>query len=173
MRGILLFTDPRDDKEMAAANLKAYPEGPARNPSSIQRGSVVDLSLYPGDPTTPGYASREGVRRVEMESVPRIPSLPVSWAQARVLLGALEGCGGDTETVGRSEGVGYSTGPCGAVISMENEMRGEINWIHNAIGIVNGTEGDEVVVVGNHHDAWVIGGAGEFSWAMRRCSMFL
>lgn len=57
----------------------------------------------------------------------------------------------------------YSTGPHpGAMISMENVMEDKTTWIRNSIGIINGTNEDEVVVIGNHRDAWIVGGAGEF-----------
>jgi N-acetylated-alpha-linked acidic dipeptidase len=63
--------------------------------------------------------------------------------------------------VGGIDGIDYNTGPSKAVLSMSNIMRNEINWIHNAVGVINGTSEDEVVIVGNHHDSWMIGGAGE------------
>lgn len=45
MVGTLIYDDPGDDKGMTEENgYKAYPEGPARNPSSVQRGSVQYLS---------------------------------------------------------------------------------------------------------------------------------
>jgi N-acetylated-alpha-linked acidic dipeptidase len=105
--------------------------------------------------------------RKEKKTVPKIPSLPISWLEAKPLLVALNGHGFDAKTVNRLnwvgaiDGVDYSTGPSKAVLSISNIMRGETNWIHNAIGIVNGTNEDEVVIVGNHHDSWMIGGAGE------------
>jgi len=167
MIGAVIFTDPGDDKNMTAKNYATYPDGPARNPTSIQKGSVMDLSTYPGDPTTPGYPSKEGVERKEKKTVPTIPSLPISWIEAKPLLIALNGHGVDAKTadrpnwVGGIDGVEYSSGPSEAVLSMSNIMRGETNWIHNAIGIINGTNEDEVVIVGNHHDSWMIGGAGK------------
>ena len=58
MIGTVIFTDPVDDGEITVANgYRAYPNGPARNPTSVQRGSVEFLSTYAGDPTTPGYPS--------------------------------------------------------------------------------------------------------------------
>lgn len=63
-----------------------YPAGPARNPSSIQRGSAQYLSMYPGDPTTPGYPAYENAERIEGSNIPKIPSLPISWQNARRLL---------------------------------------------------------------------------------------
>lgn len=64
----------------------AYPGGPARNPTSVQRGSVQYLSIYPGDPTTPGYPSYKDAKRTEGTNIPAIPSLPISWANAQRLL---------------------------------------------------------------------------------------
>lgn len=169
MLGMLTFTDPGDDKNMTKANGYAeYPDGPARNPSSIQRGSVAFLSTYPGDPTTPGYPSKEGSRRMEKVTVPSIPSLPLSWKEAQPLLQALNGQGVAAENVDRPNwkgvipGVGYDTGPAtGVTLEFSNVMEDRMGWIHNAVGIINGTNEDEVVIVGNHHDAWMIGGAGK------------
>jgi N-acetylated-alpha-linked acidic dipeptidase len=166
MIGAVIFTDPGDDKNMTAKNYDTYPNGPARNPTSIQKGSVMDLSTYPGDPTTPGYPSKEGSIRMEKETVPKIPSLPMSWIGARPVLMALNGFGVDAKTIDRAnwvgaiDGVKYSSGPSKATLSMSNIMKDEINWIHNAVGIINGTNEDEVVIVGNHHDSWMLGGAG-------------
>ena len=71
-----------------------YPAGPARNPTSIQRGSVQYLATYPGDPTTPGYPAYENATRVKAGNVPSIPSLPLSWNNAKYLfeqeLGGIE-----------------------------------------------------------------------------------
>lgn len=53
MIGTVIFTDPGDDGYMSEENgFAAYPDGPARNPSSVQRGSVQFLSTYPGDPVS-------------------------------------------------------------------------------------------------------------------------
>ena len=64
----------------------AYPLGPARNPTAVERGSVQLISQYPGDPTTPGYPAYENATREEAGNVPNIPSLPISWQNARRLL---------------------------------------------------------------------------------------
>lgn len=51
MVGVLLYSDPGDDGEVTEENgFQPYPLGPARNPSSVQRGSTQFLSLLPGDP---------------------------------------------------------------------------------------------------------------------------
>jgi N-acetylated-alpha-linked acidic dipeptidase len=51
MIGVVIFTDPGDDGEVTEANgYETYPNGPARHPDSVQRGSVQFLSIRPGDP---------------------------------------------------------------------------------------------------------------------------
>lgn len=51
MVGVILYTDPGDDGDMTEEKgVVAYPDGPARQPSSVQRGSTQFLSFAPGDP---------------------------------------------------------------------------------------------------------------------------
>ncbi|KAI0516764.1 N-acetylated-alpha-linked acidic dipeptidase-like protein 2 [Xylaria bambusicola] len=169
MIGAILFTDTGDDGNITEANgYAAYPDGPARNPTSVQRGSVQYLSIYPGDPTTPGYPSRKDSPRADTRAVkPMIPSIPVSYVDAIPILAALDGHGVDGEAVNRTRWVGalnvsYSTGPApGATISMSNLMEDAYTDIWDTIGIINGTNPDETVVIGNHRDAWIIGGGAD------------
>lgn len=100
---MLIYSDPRDDGAVTVENgYKPYPEGPARNPTSVQRGSVQFISLYPGDPTTPGSPAYENATRTEGENIPRIPSLPISWANAQRLLKEISGS--DAEVALRLDG---------------------------------------------------------------------
>ncbi|KAK7755693.1 hypothetical protein SLS62_002304 [Diatrype stigma] len=174
MAGCIIFTDPGDDGEITEKNgYLPYPDGPARNPSSIQRGSVRFASLYSGDPTTVGYASAEGVPRNGLEQyTPSIPSIPISMKDALPLLQALEGHGLSAAQVNRSgwvggfdiasDGISYSSGPApGAVLDLHHFMSGFITPVWDVIGVINGTSADDVVVVGNHRDAWVVGGAAD------------
>lgn len=47
MIGTVIYTDPQEDGEITEENgYKTYPDGPARNPSSVQRGSVQFLSKH-------------------------------------------------------------------------------------------------------------------------------
>ncbi|KAI0650574.1 Zn-dependent exopeptidase [Trametes meyenii] len=136
----LIYSDPRDDGTVTTENGYApYPYGPARNPNSVERGSVQFLSAYPGDPTTPGYPSYENSTRTEGTNMPSIPSLPLSWANARILLAEIEE-GGQNRT-----------------ISLVNNVDDRVIPIWNTMGVIPGHIKDEVVVVGNHRDAWVMG----------------
>ncbi|KAI1459139.1 glutamate carboxypeptidase [Annulohypoxylon moriforme] len=169
MIGVIIFTDTSDDGNITEANgYSAYPDGPARNPSAVQRGSVQFLSTYPGDPTTPGYPSRNDSPRANPSPVlPQIPSIPISYVNAIPILAALDGQGTAGADVNRTGWVGalnvsYSTGPApGTTISMSNLMEDEFTPIWNSIGIINGTVPDETIVIGNHRDAWIVGGAAD------------
>ncbi|KAI0126650.1 PA domain-containing protein [Xylariales sp. AK1849] len=174
MIGTVLFTDPGDDGEVTDENgYDTYPNGPARNPSSVQRGSVEFLSVAPGDPTTPGYPSKPGVPRQPVDgAIPSIPSLPISYAEAVPILKALNGHGPKSKDFNRYwtrnqgleyKGVEYNIGPSpdDVVLNLINDQEYTITPLWDVIGIINGTIPDEVVVVGNHRDAWIAGGAGD------------
>ncbi|KAH8732769.1 N-acetylated-alpha-linked acidic dipeptidase 2 [Phaeosphaeriaceae sp. PMI808] len=167
MVGVVIFSDPGDDGPQVANGQAAYPKGPSRHPSSIQRGSVAYINQYPGDPHTPGYASKPGVERVSPVNLPKIPSLPISYRDALPLLKTLDGHGTPGSRINRGGWIGglnatYSTGPApGATLSLTNIMDEAITPIWNVIGIINGTNADETVIIGNHRDAWIIGGAAD------------
>lgn len=169
MIGAVIFTDTGDDGNITEAKgVAAYPHGKARNPTTIQRGSVQFLSTYPGDPTTPGYPSKRDSPRTSIKEVtPHIPSLPLSWIEAQPIVQALDGFGVSGKDVNRTNWVGafnatYSTGPApGVTLRLSNFMEDKITPIWDAIGIINGTCQDEVLVIGNHRDAWIVGGAAD------------
>ncbi|KAH7141518.1 hypothetical protein B0J13DRAFT_503917 [Dactylonectria estremocensis] len=165
----VIFTDPAGDGNITVANgYESYPDGPARNPNSVQKGSTLFLSTHPGDPTTPGYPSIEGAPRADVSDViAKIPSLPVSHAAVEPLLQALDGFGVPADEVNRTSWVGaldadYSTGPApGVKLSLDVESREKIAPIHNVIGVINGTNPDETIIIGNHRDTWMVGGNGD------------
>lgn len=165
--GTLIFTDPGDDGEVTEENGYAqYPDGPARVPSSVQRGSVQFLSMYPGDPTTPGEPAYKNATRIEGGNFPDIPSLPLSYEDAIPLLKALKGKGLPASEVDPSfegglgyKGVEYFTGPSDVEVHLVNEVNTRVTPVWNTLAVVPGHITDEVVIVGNHRDAWVLGGA--------------
>lgn len=172
--GVVIYSDPGDDGEFIPQNgYKTYPHGPARNPSSVERGSVMYLSYRPGDPTTPGYASKKGVPREDPHATtPKIPSLPVSYKDIMPILSKLNGLGPNakhfgSDWVGKLEGFDYSIGlsPKGdassPLLHLFNQQDYSIIPIHNVLGTTKGILEDEVVIVGNHRDAWIRGGAGD------------
>ena len=173
MIGVVMYSDPGDDGEVTEENGYAlYPEGPARQPSSVQRGSVQFINILSGDPTTPGYASKPGVPRQDPSgTVPGIPSHPISYQDALPLLRALNGHGPKASDFNEYwhggnlgyKGVNYNIGPSPPNLQLNLAVEHEFitTPIWNAIGIINGTLSNEVVVVGNHRDAWIAAGAGD------------
>jgi N-acetylated-alpha-linked acidic dipeptidase len=52
--GVVIYSDPGDDGETTEKNgYKPYPHGPARQPSSVQKGSVEYLSTGVGEYVAP------------------------------------------------------------------------------------------------------------------------
>ena len=130
------------------------------------------LGIAPGDPTTVGYPSKPGVPRQDPHaSIPSIPSVPISYTDALPLLKALNGHGPkasdfDSRWQGGKlgyKGVEYNIGPSppNLVLNLVNEQEYVTTPLWNVIGIINGTSQDEVIVLGNHRDAWIAGGAGD------------
>ncbi|KAI4199893.1 MAG: hypothetical protein LQ346_002502 [Caloplaca aetnensis] len=173
MIGAVLYSDPQEDGAITEENgYKAYPAGPARNPSSVQRGSVEFLSIAPGDPTTIGYPSKPGVPRQDASgAVPSIPSVPISYQDALPILKSLNGHGPSAQDFNeywQGGGLGYKNvsynigpSPPSLKLNLMNKQEYITTPIWNVIGIINGTMADEVIVIGNHRDAWIAGGAAD------------
>ncbi|KAI0660807.1 Zn-dependent exopeptidase [Cubamyces menziesii] len=151
--GVLIYSDPRDDGAVTVANgYEPYPAGPARNPTSVQRGSVQYLSLYPGDPTTPGVPAYPNATRTEGANVPKIPSLPISWANAQRLLEEISG--------GAAEGARVLDGRASAkTVRLVNHVNTRVMPIWNTMAAIPGHIKNETVFIGCHRDAWVMGAA--------------
>jgi N-acetylated-alpha-linked acidic dipeptidase len=154
--GVLIYSDPADDGYMRG---DIYPDGPMRPPSSLQRGSVQFLSIQPGDPSTPGgvpsNAAAKRITRDQMNNVPKIPSLPISYREAEKLLRQLGGPRVPNDWQGGLP-FSYHVGPGGASVEMDVQMDEGLKPIYNIIAKIPGTT-DQVVVVGNHRDAWTPG----------------
>ncbi|KAJ7065233.1 Zn-dependent exopeptidase [Mycena amicta] len=145
--GLLMYSDPRDDGYITVENgFEPYPAGPARNPTSVQRGSVAYINLYPGDPTTPGTPAYEDSNRTEGTNGPSIPSLPISWQNAQRLF---EEIGGPARALNGATSV--------RSIRLVNHVDANVTPIWNAMAAIPGHVRDEVVVFGGHRDAWVMG----------------
>ena len=110
-------------------------------------------------------------RQDPSSSVPFIPSIPVSIRDVKPLLKALNGHGPSAADFNdwwqggglANEGVSYNIGPSppDVLLSLANEQDYVTNPIWDVIGIINGTIPDEVIILGNHRDAWIAGGAGD------------
>lgn len=156
--GCLIFSDPHEDGFFQG---DTFPGGPYRPPDGVQRGSVEDMPLYPGDPLTPGVGATKDAKRLKVEEAPvitKIPVLPISYGDAQPLLVALGGRVAPADWRG-GLGITYHVGPGPATV----HLRVKSNWaplktLHDVIGKIPGsTFPDEWVIRGNHHDAWVNG----------------
>ena len=150
---LLLYSDPQDDGYVRG---DVYPAGPMRPPTGIQRGSVFNGT---GDPTTPGRPSVRGARRIAPDSTgaPRIPVVPLSYANAAELLRDLQGAAIPQAWQGGLP-FRYHVGP-GPVIARvavaTDTATTPYKTIWNTFGTVRGTEfPEELVLVGAHRDAW-------------------
>jgi N-acetylated-alpha-linked acidic dipeptidase len=160
--GVLIYSDPQDDGYYKG---DAYPMGPGRPETGVQRGSVHFISKYPGDPETPGVASTldlpDSARSSPYGNQPRIISIPLSYHDAAPILQALKGPGvplGWQGALPFHYHIGQTAGQ-GAVkvhlVSVQDYQR-RIIW--DVIGKVKGTQyHGEWVIAGNHRDAWVYG----------------
>lgn len=154
--GVVLYPDPEDGGSAAGDTL---PVGPYRPSGAAQRGTVSYLWRHPGDPLTPGRPAGPDARRLDPDSarnVPRIPVLNVTADRARKILSALEGPEApESFQGGWSED--YRTGPGPAVLRMRVKPRTRLRTIRNVLAWMPG-RGDQMVIIGNHYDAWVRGG---------------
>ncbi|KAG7380764.1 hypothetical protein PHYPSEUDO_006818 [Phytophthora pseudosyringae] len=158
MAGVLIYSDPQDDGFVQGP---VYPDGPWRPEDSFQRGSIYNEC---GDPLTPGWASVLGAKYLKYEDVktiPHLPSLPLSYGQAKHILKALRGRRAPVSWQGGlsfPDG-GYHIGDdSSTVVNLDLEMDNAIGPIWDVIGTIEGSEEPEKqVLLGNHRDAWVCG----------------
>ncbi len=158
--GVIIYSDPADDGYFRGDK---YPAGPYRPATGVQRGSIQYLFKYPGDPTTPGFASTPDLpasKRISMQDAanqPTIPSTPLSYQDAAPILKAL----GGQESPRKWQGTlpfTYHTGPGPVKVHMVLQQDYALHTIWDVIGKIPGTQyPDDWVIVGNHRDAWVFG----------------
>ncbi len=160
----IIYSDPADD---GYSTEKTYPDGPARPPQGFQRGSVADMPLYPGDPLTPGIGAVKGAKRLARSAAPtilKIPALPISYADAQVLLASLDGQVAPANWRGTLP-ITYHVGGTGvSVAHMVVKSDWSLKTIYDVIGFMKGsTYPDQWVMRGNHHDGWVFGASDPLS----------
>ena len=155
--GLIIYSDPEDDGYMKG---DIYPYGPMRPEQAIQRGSLLYIFRYPGDPLTPGYAASKSARRLKPEeatSLTNVPTLPISYGEAEKILKCLAGPEVPDDWQGGLP-FRYHVGPGPAKVHLQLEMDYQIRPIYNVIAKIAGTdEPEKMVIIGNHHDAWVHG----------------
>ncbi len=154
---LLIYSDPADD---GYAQGKVFPDGPWGPETHIQHGAITYDFIVPGDPTTPGWASVAGARRIparEARSLPKIIALPLSWHDAKPLLENLTGAEVPVQWRGALPITYRFTGAVRVHVKVDMDTR--IKPYTVVEGRIRGSElPDEWVLIGNHRDAWVYGG---------------
>jgi N-acetylated-alpha-linked acidic dipeptidase len=157
--GTIIYSDPADD---GYALGDPYPRGPFKHESGVQRGSVMDMPIYPGDVLTPGTGATKRAKRLKIEDSPtitRIPVLPVSQRDALPLLAALEGAVAPPEWRGALP-ITYHLGPGPAKVRLKVAFNWDSVTAYNVIARLEGdTWPEEWIIRGNHHDGWNHGAA--------------
>lgn len=155
--GCLIYSDPRDDGYFDG---DIYIKGPMRPYQGVQRGSVMDMTVYPGDPLSPGTASELGSKRLpisEAKTLMKIPVMPLSYGDAQPILQQLGGAfvpenwrGGLPFT--------YHAGPGPVRVHLKLDFDWTTKPLYDVVATIPGSESpDEWIIIGNHHDAWVNG----------------
>jgi N-acetylated-alpha-linked acidic dipeptidase len=161
--GCIIYSDPEDDGYAAG---DVYPDGPFRPKDGVQRGSVMDMPVYPGDPLTPGIGATKNAKRLDRKdavTIMKIPVLPVSYEDALPLLQSLSGAVVPASWRGALP-ITYHVGPSKDKVHLKLEFNWDIKPLYNVIAKLPGTElPDEWIIRGNHHDGWVNGAADPIS----------
>ncbi|HLQ12525.1 MAG TPA: transferrin receptor-like dimerization domain-containing protein [Steroidobacteraceae bacterium] len=154
---LLIYSDPAED---GYARGKVFPDGPWGPETHIQHGAITYDYIVPGDPTTPGWASLPGARRIPLadaRSLPKIIALPLSWHDAKPLLESMDGAEVAPEWRGALPITYRYSG--GVSVHVHVDMDTSIKPYTVVEARIRGSElPDEWVLIGNHRDAWVDGG---------------
>ncbi|EFJ31421.1 hypothetical protein SELMODRAFT_87649, partial [Selaginella moellendorffii] len=155
---VVLYPDPRDYATNATTE-GYYPFSRWLPPSGVQRGSVIQ---DPGDPLTPGWPSSKLSERLNASNltrlgVPAIPALPISARDALPIIEALGGPVAPDSWQGGLAVDAYRAGKEPVKLDFRYEANLTTATIRNVFGIIEGSEKDRYVLLGNHRDAWTYG----------------
>ncbi|KAH6880132.1 hypothetical protein B0T10DRAFT_148906 [Thelonectria olida] len=160
--GCIIYSDPAEDGFLRG---KVAPNGPYMPEDGVQRGAVSLMSWVVGDVLTPGWESKKGKPRMkpaDSHGLVGIPSLPLAWRDAQVLLQHLKGHGSQVPDVWRGgvPDVEWWTGDDSSpIVRLKNEQD-EVDQqpIWNVYGKILGMEQtSKSIIIGNHRDAWAFG----------------
>jgi len=155
-RGLIIYSDPEDDGYHAG---DPYPKGRWRPPTGVERGTLLYEFISPRDPTAPDVP---GAPRVDIRhaiTLPHILALPLSYSDATPILENLAGPSAPRAWQGGLPFT-YHIGPGLSKVRLRIQMENVVKPIWIVVAKIPGAEyPDELVVLGNHHDAWTYGGA--------------
>jgi len=163
--GCLIYSDPKDDGYYGDL---VFPDGPMRPKDGAQRGSVMDMPMYPGDPLTPGVGATQNAKRLAIKDAPtltKIPVMPISYGDAQPLLQAIGGAVAPPDWRGALP-ITYHVGPGNGRAHLKLAFNWDMKPLYDVVARIPGsTFADEWVIRGNHHDAWVNGASDPVSGA--------
>jgi hypothetical protein len=162
--GCLIYSDPADDGFRKGT---VAPKGRFMPADGVQRGSVALSNMVIGDPLTPGWESKQDLPRMKIADSPAlvgIPSLPLAWRDAQVLLQHLKGYGKKVPNgwQGGVPDVEWWTGDAKSpTVRLKNEQdERETQKIWNVYGKIVGSEQTaKKIIIGNRRDSWSFGAA--------------
>ena len=155
--GCLIYSDPKNDGYYQG---DVYPKGAWRSEDGVQRGSVMDMPVFPGDPLTKGIGATKDAKRIpinEATTLTKIPVLPISYSDALPLLRNLDGAVVPDAWRGALP-ITYHFGGKTPTVHLKLEFNWNTVPIYDVIARMNGAERPaEWIIRGNHRDAWVNG----------------
>ena len=161
--GCIIYSDPADDGYVQG---DVYPQGPFRPAEGAQRGSVMDMPVYPGDPLTPDVGATKDAKRLDRKdaiTIMKIPVLPISYGDALPLLQSLQGQVAPAAWRGGLP-ITYHVGPSTDKVHLKLEFNWDLKQLYDVIARMPGSDfPDEWVIRGNHHDGWVNGASDPLS----------
>ncbi|WP_025145877.1 transferrin receptor-like dimerization domain-containing protein [Pedobacter jeongneungensis] len=157
--GCIIYSDPKDDGFVKG---DVYPQGAFKPEFAVQRGSVMDMVIYPGDPLTPGIGATKDAKRIERaeaKTILKIPVQPISYHDALPLLTALKGQVVPSDWSGGLP-VTYHIGDGSTLVRLNLAFNWDIVPAYNVVAKLEGSKfKNQWIIRGNHHDAWVNGAA--------------
>ncbi len=155
--GCIIYSDPRDDGFFQG---DVYAAGAYRPEQGVQRGSVMDMPIHPGDPLTPGWGAEHGGRKLDRSAattVLKIPVLPIAYGDALPLMRTMKGPVAPEGWRGALP-ITYHVGPGPAKVHLKLAFDWQVRPLYNVVARIEGSEfPDQWILHGNHHDAWVNG----------------
>ena len=155
--GCIIYSDPKNDGYYVG---DVYPKGSWRNEYGVQRGSVADMPVYSGDPSTPFVGATKDAKHLAVKDIKiltKIPVMPISYHDALPLLKSLTGPVAPDNWKGALP-ITYHVGPGLTKVHLKLEFNWDIKPIYDVIAKMKGSEfPDQWVIRGNHHDGWVNG----------------
>ncbi|XP_054923343.1 aminopeptidase NAALADL1-like [Dermacentor andersoni] len=155
--GLLVFPDSRPSDATSSTSTHMFPSGPEMPETVLRRDSMMKV----GDPLTPGVPAIPSAERMDpaFAGLPPIPSQPISYLDAQLLLRSLEGPKAP-ERFQLTGNVTYRLGDASAdrLVRLRVNNIFTLAQINNVIATLHGSvEPDRYVVVGAQRDSFGFG----------------